>query len=422
MKRIAYVASQFPKLTETFILREVMQMERRGFAVSLFSIRPRPTTRMHAAALPYLEKTRYAPWIGVAHAAACISLTVRRPAGVARGIGFLLHDSMLHAGHPMLVVKNLIALPKMLLFTREMERAQVEDIHGHFANIPTTAAAFAARVLGIRYSFTGHAWDIFVPRNQAGLAEKIHDAVFVATCTGFNARLLRQLCFPEDRDKIMLNHHGLDLSLYRPAASRETNRIVAGGSLVDQKGLCYLIDAAAMLRDGGLDFRIEIVGDGPLRDELAQQIQGLELSQHVFLVGSMPHEELMERMRTAAMVVLPSVETHDGFMDGIPNILIESLALAVPVVSSRLSGIPELVLEGETGLLVEQRDADALAVALERLLRDPARGTAMGQAGRARVETMFDLDRNVAALVERFEEILAGRETGGATNETAGQR
>jgi len=92
------------------------------------------------------------------------------------------------------------------------------------------------------------------------------------------------------------------------------------------------------------------------------------------------------------------------------------------VVSSRLSGIPELVLEGETGLLVEQRDADALAVALERLLRDPARGTAMGQAGRARVETMFDLDRNVAALVERFEEILAGKETGGATNETAGQR
>src|SRR6187431_1313238 len=172
MKRIAYVASQFPKLTETFILREVMQMERRGFAVSLFSIRPRPTTRMHAAALPYLEKTRYAPWTGV-----------------ARGIGFLLHDSMLHAGHPMLVVKNLIALPKMLLFTREMERAQVEHIHGHFANIPTTAAAFAARVLGIRYSFTGHAWDIFVPRNQAGLAEKIHDAVFVATCTGFNARL-----------------------------------------------------------------------------------------------------------------------------------------------------------------------------------------------------------------------------------------
>jgi glycosyltransferase involved in cell wall biosynthesis len=394
---MAYVASQFPKLTETFILREVMKMEERGFAVSLYSIRPRPTGRLHAMALPYLEKTHYAPWFGFAHLAACYSLTARRPAGVARALGFLLHDSVAHARDPMLVVKNFFALPKMFLFARDMERAGVAHIHGHFANIPTTAAAFAARVLGIRYSFTGHAWDIFLPRNQAGLADKIHDAVFVATCTGFNARLLTSLCYESDRGKIMLNHHGLDLSLYKPAASRDAGRIVAGGSLVEQKGLCYLIDAAARLKDCGLDFEIEIVGNR------------LQLENRVKLVGSMPHEELMERMRTALMVVLPSIETSDGFMDGIPNILIESLALAVPVVSSRLSGIPELVVDGETGLLVEQRDATALADALEALLRDPARGTAMGRAGRARVESMFDLDRNTAALVERFEEILAER-------------
>jgi glycosyltransferase involved in cell wall biosynthesis len=148
------------------------------------------------------------------------------------------------------------------------------------------------------------------------------------------------------------------------------------------------------------------VGDGPLRDELSAQIDRLQLANVVNLVGSMPHEELMERMGSAAMVVLPSIETADGFMDGIPNILIESLALAVPVVSSRLSGIPELVVEGETGLLVEEKDAAALAGALETLLRDPARGTAMGRAGRVRVEAMFDLDRNTGALVERFVEIL----------------
>jgi colanic acid/amylovoran biosynthesis glycosyltransferase len=420
MKRIAYVASQFPKLTETFILREVMQMERRGFVVSLYSIRPRPTTKMHAAALPYLERTHYEPWFGLAHMAATVSLSLRRPVGVMRGLLFVWHDCVLHARHPMNIVKNMFALPKMFLFTRQMEREQVAHIHGHFANIPTTMAAFAAGVLGIRYSFTGHAWDIFTPPNQAGLADKIHNAVFVATCTGFNERLLRQLCDPGDRDRIMLNHHGLDLSLYHPAATREPARVVAGGSLVEQKGLSYLIDAAALVRDRGVDFRIEIVGDGPLRDALAGQINRLQLSHLVALVGSMPHEELMERMRSAAMVVLPSVETHDGFMDGIPNILIESLALAVPVVSSRLSGIPELVVDGETGLLVEQRDAEGLAAALETLLRDPARGTTMGRAGRARVERMFDLDRNVAALVERFEEILAGRET--ATNGTATPR
>jgi colanic acid/amylovoran biosynthesis glycosyltransferase len=406
-RRMAYVASQFPKLTETFILREVMKMEERGFAVSLYSIRPRPTGRLHAMAQPYLEKTHYAPWFGLAHIAACYSLTVRRPASVARALGFLVHDSVMHARDPMLVVKNFVALPKMFLFTRDMDRAGVAHIHGHFANIPTTAAAFAARVLGIRYSFTGHAWDIFLPRNQHGLADKIHDAVFVATCTGFNERLLKSLCYPGDHTRIMLNHHGLDLSLYHPTATRDTKRIIAGGSLVEQKGLCYLVEAAALLRDRGLDFLIEIVGDGPLREELSQQISMLRLGNVVKLVGSMPHEELMERMRTSAMVVLPSIETSDGFMDGIPNILIESLALAVPVVSSRLSGIPELVTDGETGLLVEQRNAVALADALEMLLRDPGRGTTMGRAGRARVESMFDLDRNTAALVERFEEILA---------------
>lgn len=408
-RRIAYVASQFPKLTETFILREVMNMEQRGFTVSVYSIRPRARGRLHAAALPYLERTHYAPWFGFAHVRAFFSLIARRPAGVARGLGYVLHDCLLHARYPMNIVKNLFCLPKMFLITRHMEKLEVAHVHGHFANIPTTLAVFAARVLGIRYSFTGHAWDIFVPANQAGLAEKIHGATFVATCTGFNAALLKQLCHPSDRDKILLNHHGLDLSLYQPAASRETNRVVAGGSLVEQKGLEYLIDAAALLRDRGLEFRIEIVGDGPLRADLAQRIDAHRLADRVVLVGSMPHEELMVRMSTAAMVVLPSVETSDGFMDGIPNILIESLALAVPVVSSRLSGIPELVMEGETGQLVEQRNSAALADAMETLLRDPALGSAMGRAGRIRVEAMFDLDRNAAALVERFVQILDQR-------------
>jgi glycosyltransferase involved in cell wall biosynthesis len=405
-RRIAYVASQFPKLTETFILREVMEMERRGLVVSLYSVRPRPRGKLHAAALPYLERTHYAPWLGLAHVGAFFSLLFRRPAGVARGVAFLLKDCLAHARYPAVIVKTIVCTPKFFLFAREMDRDGVAHVHGHFANYPTTLAVFASRVLGITCSFTGHAWDIFVPFNQAGLAAKISEAQFVATCTGFNARLLSGLCHDADRKKIMLNHHGLDLTEYVPAAEREGDRIMAGGSLVEQKGLSYLVDAAALLRDRGLTFRIEIVGDGPLFEALTEQVNQHQLMHLVALVGSMPHEELRLRMRTAAMFVLPSVETSDGFMDGIPNILIESLALAVPVVSSRLSGIPELVVEGETGLLVEERNTGALADAIEALLRDPGRGRAMGSAGRARVETMFDLGRNASQLVEKFEQIL----------------
>jgi colanic acid/amylovoran biosynthesis glycosyltransferase len=405
--RVAYVAAGFPKLTETFILREVMEMERNGIPVSVFSVRPRPRGRLHADAMPYLERTHYAPWFGVGHVVAFFSLLLRRPAGVARGAGFLCANMAAQARHPAAVAKTLLATGKMFLFTRQMEREGVVHVHGHFANIPTTFAVFAARVLGITYSFTGHAWDIFVPVNQAGLPAKIAGAQFVATCTGFNTTVLSRFCRTEaDRRKIWRNYHGLDLARYACSDARDAQRIVAGGSLVEKKGLLVLVEAAALLRARGVPFRIEMVGEGAQRAKLEGAIARHGLGDVVALVGSMPHEQLMERMRTSAMTVLPCIESRRGDIDGIPNILIESLALQVPVISTPISGIPELVVDGETGLLVPPHDAAALAGAIEALLRDGSRGRALGRAGRSRVETMFDLERNVRELVGRFEQVL----------------
>jgi len=406
-RRVAYVASLFPKLTETFILREVLEMERAGMKVSLFSIRPRPSEPLHADARPYLERTHYASWFGLAHVAAAASLSLRRPRNVWNGLGYLWRDLLAHARYPGSAVRTLLCIGKMFLFTRRMELEGVVHIHAHFANIPTTLAAFAARVLGITYSFTGHAWDIFVPANQAGLAAKISDAEFVATCTRFNTSVLAR--FSQDgsnRSKILLNYHGLDLQRYVPAQERDETRIVAGGSLVEQKGLPYLVEAAALLKARGVPFNIEIVGDGEERALLESAVARHGLREVVVLSGSMPHEQLIDRMRTAAMVVLPCIETRTGFMDGIPNILIESLALEVPVVATHLSGIPELVVDGETGLLTPSRDAAALADAIESLLRDPARGRKLGRQGRQRAEVMFDLGRNAQELARRFREIL----------------
>lgn len=406
--RIAYVAAGFPKLTETFILREVMEIERSGIPVSIYSVRPRPRGKLHADALPYLARTHYAGWFGWGHVAAFLSLALRRPAGVARGVALLGRNMLAQARHPSAVAKTLFAAGKMFLFTRRMEQEGVVHVHGHFANIPTTFAAFAARVLGVTYSFTGHAWDIFVPVNQAGLPAKISGAAFVATCTGFNTGVLARLCRTDaDRARIWRNYHGLDLKQYVASDSRDGQRIIAGGSLVEKKGLAYLVEAAALLRARGVPFHIDIVGVGPQRAELAAAIARHGLGDAVALVGSMPHEDLINRMRTSAITVLPCIETRGGYMDGIPNILIESLALEVPVVSTPISGIPELVTDGETGLLVPPRDATALAGALEALLRDPARGRALARAGRARVETMFDLECNVRELVAKFREILA---------------
>ncbi|MCI0451928.1 MAG: glycosyltransferase [Candidatus Latescibacteria bacterium] len=407
---VAYVASGFPKLTETFVLREVMAIERSGIAVSVFSVRPRPRGKLHADALPYLEKTHYAPWFGVQHVAALLSLAVRRPAGLVRGLAFLARDVFSHARYPSAVAKAIGATPKMVLFTRQMEREGVVHVHGHFANIPTTFASFAARVLGISYSFTGHAWDIFVPVNQAGLGAKIAGARFVATCTVYNTTVLTRFGRTDaDRKKIWRNYHGLDLTRYVASDERDAARIVAGGSLVEKKGLVYLVEAAALLRARGVSVRVELVGEGAERRALENAIARHQLGEAVVLVGSMPHEQLVERMRTSAVVVLPCIETRDGYMDGIPNLLIESLALEVPVISTPISGIPELVVDGETGLLVPPRDAAALANAIESLVRDPARGRSLGRAGRARVETMFDLGRNVGELVARFRAVMDER-------------
>jgi glycosyltransferase involved in cell wall biosynthesis len=408
--RIAYVTSLFPKLTETFILREVQEMERAGITVALYSIRPRPSEPLHADARPFLERTHYAPWFGLEHLVAFVSLSARRPGKVAKGLAYLSQDTLTHARYPKTVARTLGCLAKMFLFTRRMEREGVVHVHAHFASTPTTLAVFAAKVLGITYSFTGHAWDIFVPASQAGLAAKISGAEFVATCTDFNTKVLTPFCRSDrDRSKILLNYHGLDLSRYRPAGERDVQRIVAGGSLVEKKGLEFLIDATVLLRDRGVGFRVEIVGDGPQRSLLEHAIARHGLQEVVQLVGSMPHEQLVERMRTSAMVVLPSIETRERLMDGIPNLLIEGSALEVPVVATRLSGIPELVVDGETGWLVPPRDADALADAIEGLLRDPARGRELGRRGRQRVEAMFDLGHNAQELVLRFQEILERR-------------
>jgi glycosyltransferase involved in cell wall biosynthesis len=407
-RRIAYVTSTFPKLSETFILREVIAIERAGIHPLLFSVRYRASEPVHADALPYLERTAYAPWFGLEHAAAFVSLTRWHPRGVASALLYLTRDMFAHARYPTNVAKTLLCMGKMFLYTREMERGGAVHVHAHFANIATTLAAFASRVLGISYSFTGHAWDIFVPVNHPGLREKISGAEFVATCTEFNVQYLERFARTEaDRARLVRSYHGVDLSRYQPSNERDAGRILSGGRLDAQKGLHDLLEAAAILRARGVGFCIEMVGDGDQEARLRGMIARYDLAGCVNMVGSMPHERLMERMRTAAMVVLPSVETRTGYMDGIPNLLIESLALEVPVVSTRISGIPELVVDGETGVLVPPGDVHALADAIESLIRNPDHGRTLGRQGRARVAERFDLETNARDLAGRFERILA---------------
>jgi glycosyltransferase involved in cell wall biosynthesis len=269
-----------------------------------------------------------------------------------------------------------------------------DHVHAHFADRAAIVALVASRLLGLPYSLTAHANDIYVEPTL--LAVKISEASFVATCTGYNAaHLARAAAVGSD---VACIYHGLDAQQYLPDAALRRGRLLllAVGQLKEKKGFAYLIEACQILRADGHEFSCEIIGDGPLRDELEAQIRDSSLEETVALRGALEHHEVIAAYREAAVFVLPCVTAADGDRDGIPNVILEAMAMELPV------GIPEAVADGETGLLVPPRDAAALAAALADLMSDGDYRHRLGREGRHRVVKVFDVEANVQQLLDRF--------------------
>jgi glycosyltransferase involved in cell wall biosynthesis len=201
--------------------------------------------------------------------------------------------------------------------------------------------------------------------------------------------------------KVRCIYHGLDMSEYAPgrAPRRDRPLLLAVGQLKPKKGFHHLLDACRILLERGSSFDCEIVGDGSLRAELAARIGELGLRSRVRLLGALPHEAVVKKYREATVFALPCVTGPDGDRDGIPNVILEAMAMGVPVVSTRHSGIPEAVEDGRTGLLVPPGDPQEIATAIERLLGDPVLRERLGSRGRERVRKVFDIDANARALL-----------------------
>jgi glycosyltransferase involved in cell wall biosynthesis len=260
----------------------------------------------------------------------------------------------------------------------------------------------ASRLLGGRYSLTAHAREIYV--KPVLLRERIEQATFTVTCTEYNRRYLSEVVGPRVASRIVRLYHGLDLSALdevRPAA-QSGPVLLSVAQLMERKGLRYLIEACRLLVDRGHDVRCEIIGDGPLRGELEELIQRLDLGEVVALVGPRSYPEVISAYRRAIAFVLPCIVASDGDRDGIPNVILEAMAARLPVISTAVSGIPEVVVDGETGWLVKEADAAAIAAAVEQLLANPALATRVAEGGRAFVRREFDLNRNVDRLLLQF--------------------
>ena len=406
--QIGYLAKMFPRISETFILREILALKRNGIPVRIYSLLPPiRDARAHPEAMALMPEVDYLP----------------SPGWAARG-EFLRALGAGFAARPWLTsweILRVLAAPnrrrlrrlfRALILAERLRRDGVAHLHAAWAHTPASVAWIAARLTGIPWSMGGHAKDLYLSR-ASSLAKKVSAARFTTVCTRAGHEYLRSLVAAQKdlpRPEIQLHHHGVDTEYFTPAppAGVESSQagaapmILSAGRLVPKKGFDILLEAAGILRDRGLAFRLEIVGAGPLRDALKAQIRALALEDRVVLKGMLVMEEMREAYRRATCMVLASRVGADGDRDGIPNTLAEAMACGLPVIASKMPSIAELITEGETGVLVPPEDPKALAESLAALLGDPGRMARLGQAGLRRVRENFSAEVWGDAIASRF--------------------
>lgn len=400
-RKIAYLVSWFPARTETFILRELQQVERLGGAPVVYALVGAREDAVHPGAEPFIARTRYFKHASREVLSANLHWLRRSP---RRYLGTWARAIAGNLRSPGFLARALYTLPKAAAVAREVEATGVEHLHAHWATHPALAGWAVHRLTGIPWSFTGHAHDLYVDRTM--LRQKLQSAAFAVTISEFNRELLRSWYGPELARKVAIVRCGIDGEQFRPRTGGHPRAgpftLLCVASLRDYKGHPWLLQALSLLKRRGHAVRLLLVGDGEDRLALCEQVARAGLAPEVSFLGHQPSDRVAELMRESDAVVLPSIVTSAGKMEGIPVCLMEALACELPVVATRLSGTPELVKDGETGLLVPPADAGALASAVERLIRDPALRARLGRAGRQHVLAEFELRANAEKLYEMF--------------------
>jgi glycosyltransferase involved in cell wall biosynthesis len=402
--KIAYVMSRFPKLTETFVLYEMSAVEAEGSRVEVYPLQNQREATMHAEAAGWIERAHYAPLLSWTIVMSNLAALARRP---TRYLGTLLLLVRRNWGSSRYLFGALAFFPKAVHFADRMAADRVEHVHAHFASHPAAVAWVIHRLSGIPYSFTAHGSDLHRDRHM--LEDKVADAAFVVTISDYNRDVILQHCGAAAAAKVTVIHCGVDIQAFQPASrvalsgsAARPLRVLCIGTLHEVKGQAYLLEACRLLAARGILLECHLVGDGEDERELRDLADRSGIGDRVRFLGRQTQVEVREALAQADMVAAPSVPTRDGRREGIPVALMEAMASGVPVVASRISGIPELVAHEQTGLLVEPRDPAGLSLALERLARDEGLRRRLADAGRSMVEREFDLRKTAASLSRRF--------------------
>jgi glycosyltransferase involved in cell wall biosynthesis len=395
--RLGYLYSRYPVISQTFCDAEMLALERLGIELEIGSVYPPLTSLRHEHISRLRAPVRYAPPQEI------LKIWEKAAKTTGKWPGALVDQHERKYGPTFKAGQR---SRNALYFADLFARNGVGHFHVHFANRAAHTAIFLKEISRIPFSVTAHGQDFMKDLGNDELLREICAAAeFVAAETDYSRDLLRQRC-PESAAKIHRVYNGIDLEVFPVPDLSTPNpvpRIISIGRLVAFKGFDHLIDACGELARRGLDFICEIIGDGPLRDDLQAKIDKLKLAPRVKLLGSLSQGAVMEKLRVADIFALASVTDRQGASDVFPTVILEAMAAARPVVSTQLAGIPELVAHGETGLLVAPSDTSALVQALEELIRDPGLRSRYGRAGRTRIEQHFRIEHTVAPLLQLFE-------------------
>jgi len=404
---IGYLAQMFPSLSMTFVYREVQALRAAGIHIETFSTwKPNPN-ELSSEAKDLVKNTFYIFPLNWLHFLLThLGYLLTRP---VRYLGTLLfcltreHKSVKNR------LRTLSHFCQAIYLAKEVERKNVNHLHVHFALNATTLALVVSRLTDVTFSFTAHANDIFV--NPILLPEKINEARFIVCISEYNIRFLHNIVpCRETLNKTHLIHCGIDVDHFSPKkqSCNEQPIILAVGRLVEKKGFPYLIRACKILVDQGYNFQCLIMGGGPQKAQLKKMVEENDLSNHVHLTGVVFQEHLKDYLNKADISVLPCIVASDQDMDGIPNTLMEAMAMEIPSISTNLSGIPELIEDMQTGLLVPPQDEGTLAKAIAMLLDDKELRIVLGRAGRAKVVEEFEIKKNANQLLNVFNKYLNG--------------
>lgn len=407
-QRVAYIASELGALSGTFVYREIRELRRQGTEVVCFGTRrPDDPVRSEEAEAVVAETTylydsskRRLAWDAASYA-------TRHPLRAATTAGTALTDcvggDLPNAAERVKAVWHAVV---GLALAGRLTRLGATHIRAHFAHVPTSIAMYASLASRVPFSFTGHANDLF--ERASLLREKLHRCAFSSCISAYNRSFLERQ--GASLEKLPIVRCGIELDQFPfrdSSASSDTPHLLFVGRLVEKKGAHVLLEAVARAKSLGTDFVADIVGSGPLSEQLMARAVELGLESRVVFHGSQTQERVRELLRGASLFVLPCVVAASGDRDGIPVALMEAMACGVPCISTPVSGIPELIEHGTSGVLVDEGDPEALAAAIGALLSEPERARRLASAARQRIEEEFSMLQNVVRLRERIEAATA---------------